>query len=121
MLLNEAQDLLGILVRDKTECQLRHREAWKHRFGSFVLITATDAVEIDCRPRPQTLERAESYFAENRVGAALVQDRFVCVDRQFLPSFAFPIGDRLDIIVNPGTATRPSRSCSVASIIGRAR
>src|SRR6266581_6523265 len=57
MFLRQRYDLVAVLVRNKTESELRHRLTSNHRLGPLSLITAAKSIDLRRRSRPNSLQR----------------------------------------------------------------
>src|SRR3954454_15003556 len=99
MCLGQLQNLFAELIRHEPERELRHRMARDHRLRPLPLITAADAVDLGSRTRPEPFQRAVAFLAEEPGRTGLTEDFLVAIDRQFPPSLALPILQRLHRVV----------------------
>ena len=63
VLAHERRDLLGILIGDKAEADLRHRRRRKHGLRAFSRVAAQQTVDLARRTRPDALQRRCSFLA----------------------------------------------------------
>ena len=91
MFLHQIDNHVGVLVRDQTKRQLRHRVTWQDRFRARPLITAADPVDFSSRPRPNPFQSAEAVFAKERRRSRLLKHFGIRIERQFFPTVTFPI------------------------------
>ena len=99
MRLREFKDFFAELIRHEPKSQFRHGVTGDHGLSPLPLVTAADAVDLRRGPRPQTLERAVTLFAEERGRACLIQHFLVAIEGKFAPGLALPIFQRLHLVV----------------------
>ena len=97
----EIEDLLGILVGDEAEAELRHGFPSDHGLRSFALITASDAVDFGGGASPATLERGVAGLAPESGGTRFDEGGGVAIG-QARPHLAFPRFEGKDAIVETG-------------------
>ncbi len=56
-------DLGRVLVGDQTETEFHSRSRGQHRLGTFPLVAAPHAVDVERRPRPAAFQRGVAGFA----------------------------------------------------------
>src|SRR5205814_8814899 len=99
MFRRQFEDFIAFLFWNETEGQLRHGMTRNDGFCSFPLITAADSVDLGRWTCPNTLHRIVTCFAEKLGRAGFLANQFVAIDWKLAPSFALPIFERLDAIV----------------------
>src|SRR5437899_7449019 len=83
----------------ETKCQLRDRMGGNKCLRRLRLIAAADSIDLSGRTCPNTLHRVVASFAEKFGRACFLANQFVTIDWKFAPSFALPIFERLDAII----------------------
>ena len=80
------QDNVGILIGNKTERQFGKGFFGQDGFGSGALITASDAIDLGCRPGADSLDCRETLFPEE------FNDTGQLFNSVFSPSGLFQVG-----------------------------
>src|SRR5262249_37033530 len=98
MFLPEIDNHVGVLIWNEPERQFRHRVTWQNGFRSRPLITTAHAINLRRRPRPDSLQRAESRFAKKRWRLCFIEHFGIGMDRKIFPGLALPILQRHHVI-----------------------
>ena len=94
------EDFLGVLIGHQAKAHFGDRLGRDHGFRSGAGESAGDAVNFHGGPRPHTLQHRVTRFAGQLRGADFLAQKFLFVERELPPAFAFHRAGRHHVIVH---------------------